>query len=87
MAAMFVMHRVDEAGPDIGGPLTPWHAHTNLCFSPAGTVVGLTFGGLACPAGSVNQKTPEMLHVWVVPNTDGQFAADINAAGLASALS
>ena len=28
--------------PDIGGTLTQWHIHDNLCFTAAGKVAGLT---------------------------------------------
>ncbi|CAN5305984.1 hypothetical protein BH09ACT5_BH09ACT5_00020 [soil metagenome] len=60
--------------PDVGGALTPWHEHTNLCFDRTGSIAGTNDSG-ACPAGSVNVGTPPMLHVWVVENPDGPFAA------------
>lgn len=63
-----------EEAPEVGGPLTPWHVHTNLCFETSGTIAGTDDDG-SCPAGSFNVGTPPMLHVWVVDNPDGPFAA------------
>ncbi|MCU1578401.1 MAG: rane protein of unknown function [Rhodoglobus sp.] len=60
--------------PDVGGDLTPWHIHTNLCWSRDGTIAGTNDSG-SCPAGSFNAPTPPMLHVWIVDNPDGRFAA------------
>jgi len=31
-----------------------------------------------CPPGSATYLTPWMLHVWLVPNRYGRFAADFN---------
>ena len=61
--------------PDIGGPLTQWHIHNNLCFTAEGKV-----GGLTQPDGSCNPplfKGPEtpMIHVWIEPHRCGPFAA------------
>ena len=66
--------------PDVG--LAPWHVHTNLCFDGGG-IAGTDDDG-ACPEGSVNVRTPPMLHVWVVDNPDGPFAA-IDENGIVSA--
>jgi hypothetical protein len=63
----------DEA-PDVAGALAPWHEHTNLCFDRTGSIAGTNDAG-ACPSGSFNVGTPPMLHVWVVDNPDGPFAA------------
>lgn len=73
--AMFLMEQVGQPGPMVGGCLTRWHLHDNLCYSaPAiegGSVVGLTDWG--CPDGSMLMVSPEMLHVWVVPRPGGPF--------------
>jgi hypothetical protein len=61
------------APPQPGGCLTQWHVHTNLCLSGA-TVVGTTHTG--CPAGSANDITPPMMHVWYVPIPGGPNAID-----------
>ncbi|HVF74628.1 MAG TPA: hypothetical protein VM938_06230 [Acidimicrobiales bacterium] len=80
VAAMYVMPEVGQPGPKVGGPLTVWHAHDDLCFTPDAMVVG--FARPNCPAGSVNLPTPEMLHVWVVDNPDGPFAPEMSPTAL-----
>jgi hypothetical protein len=63
-----------RSGPAVGGALTVWHKHKNICVS----AVARTLSGIAspfgrCPAGSVMLDTPEMIHVWVVPQPGGPF--------------
>lgn len=83
VAAMYLMERLGEPGPAIGGPLTVWHDHEDLCFSADGRVVGFHRPPRrTCPPGSVNQRTPEMLHVWLVDNPAGPFAAEMEPAAL-----
>lgn len=83
VAAMYLMERLGEPGPQVGGPLTVWHDHDDLCFSMDGTVVGFHRPPRqTCPPGSVNQRTPEMLHVWLVDNPAGPFAAEMEPAAL-----
>jgi hypothetical protein len=72
-AAMYLTPR-GTTPPQPGGCLTQWHIHTDLCFS-GGRVVG-TDAGSSCAAGSVNQVTQPMMHVWMVPVTGGPLAAD-----------
>jgi hypothetical protein len=66
--------------PDVGGRLTQWHIHDNLCFSedPYETgqtrVVGLTDADGNCRFGIKLRENP-MLHVWIVPHECGPFAA------------
>ena len=63
--------------PELGGKLTQWHIHDNLCFSPgeAPKVRGLTEAGGGCPAGLVKFDPVPMIHVWIVPHECGPFAA------------
>jgi hypothetical protein len=64
--------------PDVGGALTQWHVHANLCLTDSGqqrVVAGLTSVGGACPAGTAKLGNTPMLHVWVFPNPCGPFAA------------
>lgn len=75
VAAMYSLKDPSAAPPNIAGPLTPWHRHDDLCFTPGGEVVG---AAPACPAGSAASLTPWMLHVWLVPNRYGRFAADLD---------
>ena len=87
LAAMYIAHRIGQAGPDIGGPLTPWHAHSNLCFNARTNIIdGFTDAAGDCPAGSFNSGTPEMLHVWVVDNPNGPFSTDMNPQALVKLL-
>jgi hypothetical protein len=75
VAAMYLMPREEEHGPMPGGCLTQWHAHTNLCTGPSGTISGFMSNG-ACPAGENHLPTPEMLHVWQVPVPGGPLTMD-----------
>jgi hypothetical protein len=61
--------------PDIGGPLTQWHVHTNLCYNAQGKVAGITNASGECPAGLVKPAAIPMIHVWIVPQRCGPFAA------------
>src|SRR5205823_158730 len=64
--------------PDVGGSLTQWHIHANLCLTNNPNqrlVAGITSIGGACPSGTSNAGNTPMLHVWIVPNQCGPFAA------------
>ena len=64
--------------PDVGGSLTQWHVHRNLCLTnnPQQKVVaGLTSDSGGCPTGTSKAGDTPMLHVWVTPNPCGPFAA------------
>jgi hypothetical protein len=61
--------------PDIGGPLTQWHIHNNLCFNGQGRVAGLTQPDGSCPRQLVKGPETPMIHVWIVPHKCGPFAA------------
>jgi hypothetical protein len=87
LAAMYIAHRLGQPGPDIGGPLTLWHSHSNLCFNSKTNIIdSFTDSAGNCPAGSFNSGTPEMLHVWVVDNPNGPFSTDMNPAALVRLL-
>ena len=86
-------------GPQIGGPLTQWHQHSNICFDDA-TGIAVAFvhqGGDfdsrdksgSCPRGSTNKTTPLMLHVWLIDNPEGPFASTMDPVvlGTSSAVS
>ena len=80
LGAMYMLPKANEAPPDVGGSLTEWHTHANLCFYPPTFAIGgmqSPFG--TCPVGAINAPTPAMLHVWTVPNPGGPFA-DLNPA-------
>jgi hypothetical protein len=87
VGAMYMMPRVGVPGPQVGGALTRWHAHSDLCFATAtGVIVGRLGVDGACPADSVNFPTPEMLHVWLVENPEGPFGEDMSPAALLKLL-
>jgi hypothetical protein len=83
-AAMFMVPvgTADADLPDIGGTLTQWHIHNNLCMSPERMangfpqrfVVGVTSNNGPCSFGE-RLPTAQMLHVWIVPNECGPFSA------------
>ena len=70
-----------ETTPELGGPLTQWHIHDNLCFSESGTVAGLTNADGTCAPGLVKPEAVPMIHVWIVPHPCGPFAALDGIAG------
>ncbi|HZB70794.1 MAG TPA: hypothetical protein VE395_01580 [Acidimicrobiales bacterium] len=73
----------DDEVPDVGGPITQWHIHNNLCYSPATMVdgapqrrvVGLTRDGTCRPGGEFLSPHAPMLHVWVVEHECGPFSS------------
>ena len=65
--------------PDVGGALTQWHVHNNLCLvddpnDPLRKYVALPSNG-TCPAGSSKATATPMIHVWIVKNACGPFAS------------
>jgi hypothetical protein len=61
--------------PDVGGALTQWHTHENLCYRPDGKLGGLTDGNGNCRAGLIKPAPTPMIHVWIEPHKCGPFAA------------
>lgn len=76
--AMFQMPRIGQWGPDPGGPLTQWHQHEGICFTPLGFEFSLESPFWTCPVGSISVTTPPMLHVWIIDNPKGPFSADLD---------
>ena len=76
-AAMYMMAPGDSFAdiPDIGGPLTQWHIHGNLCFTTSGGVAGLTNADNKCSPPLVKGPLTPMIHVWIQKNPCGPFAA------------
>jgi hypothetical protein len=67
-------HSMGASGPDIGGPLTDWHRHINLCYANGdGSIAGVVTPFGQCPLLSTNRTTWAMLHVWTCQNPDGPF--------------
>jgi hypothetical protein len=75
LGAMFQMPAFGEPGPAVGGPLTVWHGHEQICISlvpPGLTGIVSPLGG--CPVGSVAiPRTGEMMHVWTAPGAPQPF--------------
>ena len=78
LGAMFQMPKIGEFGPDPGGPLTAWHQHENICFTPFGFEFSLMTPFSQCPVGALDISASPMLHVWIVDNPQGPFAIDID---------
>jgi len=83
VAAMFTMEigQTFADVPDIGGPLTQWHIHNDLCLANDPTdplrkvVSSLTGVDGTCPAGTTKAGAVPMIHVWIVKNPCGPFAS------------
>lgn len=84
LGAMFQMQKLNQFGPDPGGPLTAWHQHENICVTPLGFEFSLMTPFAVCPLGAIDLSVPPMLHVWIVDNPGGQFAVDIDPAAVAA---
>jgi hypothetical protein len=82
VAAMFMMDDGDTLAdvPELGGRLTQWHVHDNLCFAGA-RVAGLTDAEGNCAAGLKKGDATPMIHVWIEPHPCGPFAALEGVAG------
>jgi hypothetical protein len=65
VAAMFMMNPGDTLAdvPELGGKLTQWHVHDNLCFAGP-QVAGLTDAEGNCAAGLTKGAETPMIHVW-----------------------
>ncbi len=67
-----------DSVPEVGGALTQWHIHDNLCFTSdksAPRVAGITTSDGGCPAGLQKFTPVPMIHVWIEKNQCGPFAA------------
>ena len=64
--------------PDVGGSLTQWHVHRDLCLTndPQQRLVsGLTTESGGCPPGTSKAGNTPMLHVWNIRTPCGPFSA------------
>src|SRR6266851_5674644 len=85
LGAMFQMKSLNTFGPDPGGPLTAWHQHENICFTPFGLEFSLMSPFGTCTFGAIDISASPMLHVWVVDNPKGgPFAVDIDPSVVAA---
>lgn len=93
IGAMYIMPDLATPGPQVGGSLTVWHKHDQLCIDKTtGVIVAFAHDSSSssndksgtCPRGTSNGSTPEMLHVWLIATTDGPFASDMSPDVLAT---
>jgi hypothetical protein len=82
VAAMYMMDEGDTLAdvPELGGKLTQWHVHDNLCFRGT-SVAGLTDADGNCGPGLSKGAATPMIHVWIEPHECGPFAALEGVAG------
>jgi hypothetical protein len=80
VAALYLMNRAGEPGRAVGGCLTPWHVHDNLCSSDPdrGMITGLLSRDGQCPRGQVRWAAPPMLHTWVIDLPGGPFVNNVD---------
>lgn len=86
--AMYFVNNLSHNGSQVGGPLTIWHYHKSQenrqnCLLNNTLVVKkgsfLKDDGDNCPY-QISNRTPQMLHVWLIDHPEGQFATrmDLN---------
>jgi hypothetical protein len=86
VSAMYMLpssYSLDDV-PDWGGGLMQWHVHGDLCFTDdpaAPTVAGTKAIGDSCRPPLVDGPLAPIIHVWIVPNQCGPFAALEGIAG------
>ena len=85
LGAMYLMG--DGNGPQVGGGLTRWHSHLEVCQGGKVIIAGF---GLALPdtcdqSTWKDKYTTQMLHVWVVPYPGGVFSDDLSTAATTAA--
>ena len=85
LGAMYIAEPTSPQGPLIGGALTSWHVHTNLCVNGDDGHGPQSGPGWGCAPGSAIAPTPQMLHVWTIPYEGGPFA-DISTPALITAV-
>ena len=78
---MFYPNAPLDRGQQIGGPLTVWHWHVwnqTGCLLEGLLNVGVGDPDGRCARGSPTQRSPEMLHVWLIDHRDGPFATNMS---------
>jgi hypothetical protein len=86
LGAMYLMPD-RENGPQVGGGLTQWHSHLQVCVGGKVIIAGfdVALRGHCNTASWQDSYTGQMLHVWVVPYPGGVFSDDLSSAATAAA--
>ena len=74
-------------GPQVGGGLTRWHSHLEVCKGDQIIIAGFNFAlpGACNPSTWQDRYTTQMLHVWVVAYPGGVFSDDLSRAATTAA--
>jgi hypothetical protein len=85
LGAMYLMGQGN--GPQVGGGLTRWHSHLEVCRGDRIIVAGFNVAlrGHCDPSTWTDAYTTQMLHVWVVPYPGGVFSDDLSSAATTAA--
>ena len=86
IGSMYLNDTPTVTPPEIGGCLTQWHDHTNLCLAPGKGMVGVAKADGTCPAGSSNDQTSQMIHVWSIPLPTGPLTMEAKPADVKAAI-
>jgi hypothetical protein len=86
LGAMYMMPEGVD-GPQVGGGLTEWHTHLQVCQGGKVIIAGfdVEVGGHCNPSTWKDRYTTQMLHVWVVPYSGGVFSDDLSSAATTAA--
>src|SRR5580693_8765976 len=85
LGAMYLMPG-SENGPQVGGGLTRWHSHLEVCQGGQEIIAGFGVSKGPCdPSTWKDTYTTQMLHVWVVPYPGGVFSDDLSSAATTAA--
>ena len=78
---MFYTDQPLDRGPQIAGPLTIWHWHVwnrKACMLQGLLTVGYADDDCSCQDGDATQRSPEMMHVWLIDYRGGPFATSMS---------
>ena len=86
LGAMYLMGGSGN-GPQVGGGLTRWHSHLEVCRGDRIIIAGFNVAlrGHCDPSTWKDTYTTQMLHVWVVPYPGGVFSDDLSTAATTTA--
>jgi hypothetical protein len=86
LGAMYLMPN-GVNGPQIGGGLTRWHSHLEVCEGGRIIIAGFNVAlrGRCDPSAWQDRYTTQMLHVWVVPYPGGVFSDDLSTTATTAA--